>query len=95
MANPELLTVSQAADALNASGQSIRNWIRAERLRGIRIGNRFLIPRDEVERMRGDLAAPAGESTWDYSPDAPANALVRPTASREPAGGRSEGLLGG
>lgn len=35
----ELLTVSQVAEALSASSQTIRNWIRADQLRGVRIGN--------------------------------------------------------
>jgi excisionase family DNA binding protein len=50
----ELLTVSQAAEDLRASTQTIRNWIRSERLAAVRIGNRFLIPRAEVERLLGD-----------------------------------------
>jgi excisionase family DNA binding protein len=66
MADNELLTVSQAAEALNASTQTIRNWIRAERLHGVRIGNRFLVPRAEVDQMRGGLSAPHGESPWDF-----------------------------
>jgi excisionase family DNA binding protein len=51
----ELLTVSQAAEDLRASTQTIRNWIRSERLAAVRIGNRFLIPRAEVERTRVEL----------------------------------------
>jgi excisionase family DNA binding protein len=43
MNDEELLTTSQAAGALSASSQTIRNWIRAEQLRAIRIGRRFLI----------------------------------------------------
>jgi excisionase family DNA binding protein len=62
LADAELLTVSQAADALNASTQTIRNWIRSDRLKGVRIGNRFLVPRTEVERLRGDVGSPVGES---------------------------------
>src|SRR5205807_3556156 len=67
----ELLTVSQVAEALSASSQTIRNWIRAEQLRGVRIGNRFLIPRAEVERLRGDVAVSRGESLWAFDPDEP------------------------
>ena len=77
MAEPELLTVSQAAEALKASTQTIRNWIRAERLHGVRIGNRFLIPRAEVDRMRGGLSAPGGESPWDFDDDEAAAPLPR------------------
>lgn len=77
MADSELLTVSQAADALSASTQTIRNWIRAGRLRGVRIGNRFLIPRAEVDRMRGQSSASHGESPWEFDPDEPAEPLPR------------------
>ena len=68
----ELLTVSQVAEAVGASSQTIRNWIRAEQLLGVRIGNRFLIPRAEVERLRGDVAVSRGESPWAFNPDEPA-----------------------
>jgi excisionase family DNA binding protein len=68
----DLLTVSEAAEALNASSQTIRNWIRAERLEGVRIGHRFLIPRESVERMRGDTSPAPGQGTWAFeSDDAP------------------------
>jgi excisionase family DNA binding protein len=68
----ELLTVSKVAEALSASSQTIRNWIRAEHLRGVRIGNRFLIRRAEVERLRGGVAVSRGESPWAFDPDEPA-----------------------
>jgi excisionase family DNA binding protein len=78
MNDQELLTASQAAEALSASSQTIRNWIRSDRLRAVRIGNRFLIPRSEVERMRGDRPMPAGESPWEFEPDETASPLRRP-----------------
>jgi excisionase family DNA binding protein len=80
MADTELLTVSQAADALNASTQTVRNWIRADRPHGVRIGNRFLIPRAEVDQMRGGLSAPRGESPWDFDDDEAAAPLPRARA---------------
>ncbi|HLJ04290.1 MAG TPA: hypothetical protein VKT31_12675 [Solirubrobacteraceae bacterium] len=36
MDDVELPTVSRVAEALSASSQTIRNWIRPEQLRGIR-----------------------------------------------------------
>jgi excisionase family DNA binding protein len=92
MAAAELLTVSQAAEALNASTQTIRNWIRADRLRGVRIGNRFLIPRDEVDRMRGHTLASHGESPWEFDPDEPAEPLPR-AGEHDFGGGSAEPLL--
>jgi excisionase family DNA binding protein len=82
MSDTELLTVSQAADALNASTQTIRNWIRAERLHGVRVGNRFLIPRAEVDQMRGGLSEPRGEGPWDFDDDEVAARLPRAGALR-------------
>ena len=74
----DLLTVSQAAEALNASGQSVRNWIRAERLRAVRIGARFLIPVAEVERMRAMVRdVVARESPWESAENAPVAPLPR------------------
>jgi len=81
----ELLTVSQAAEALSASSQSIRNWIRAGRLAGVRVGNRFLIPRPEVDRMLGDASAAAGESPWAFGSDQPLPPLPRAVDRRAAA----------
>jgi excisionase family DNA binding protein len=94
MGDAELLTVSQAADALSASSQTIRNWIRGDRLQGVRIGNRFLIPRAEVDRLRGDLSAMSGESPWDFSDDEPAEPLPR-AGVRRSEDDSAESLLGG
>ena len=94
MDDPELLTVSQAAEAFNATSQTIRNWIRSDRIRAVRIGNRFLIPREEVDRLRGDLSAPSGESLWEYSPDDPPEPLRRKSSESRPHADPAEGLLG-
>ncbi|MGZ6616908.1 MAG: helix-turn-helix domain-containing protein [Solirubrobacteraceae bacterium] len=91
---PELLTVSQAAEALSATSQTIRNWIRSGRLPAVRIGNRFLIPPEEVARLRGDLSPATGESPWDYSADEPAEPLPRKAAARQPSADPADGLLG-
>ncbi len=61
MDDSDVLTVSEVAEALSASSQTIRNWIRGDQLRAVRIGNRFLIPRAEVERLRGDVSVMRGE----------------------------------
>jgi excisionase family DNA binding protein len=93
MNDQELLTASQAAEALSASSQTIRNWIRSNRLQAVRIGNRFLIPRSEVERMRGEDLLPSGESPWDFQTDEPAPPL--PRAARAQPGFDRDGVLGG
>ena len=77
MDQAELLTVSQVADAVGASTQTIRNWIRAEQLQGVRIGNRFLVPQTELNRVRGNLIGSRLESPWEFDPDAPAEPLRR------------------
>jgi excisionase family DNA binding protein len=84
---------SQVAEALSASSQTIRNWIRAEHLRGVRIGNRFLIPRAEVERLRGDVAVSRGESPWAFDPDEPGAPLLR--VGERVTDDSAESLLGG
>jgi excisionase family DNA binding protein len=93
VSDQELLTASQAADALSASSQSIRNWIRSGRLRAVRIGNRFLIPRSEVDRMLGDGSSASGESPWEFADDSPAAPLPR-AAEQTSASDPAEGLLG-
>lgn len=94
VAEPEFLTVSQAAEACNATRQTIRNWIREDRLRARRIGNRFLIPREEVDRLRGDVSGRTGESPWAYEGDRPPEPLPRKVSDRVPVADPAEGLIG-
>jgi excisionase family DNA binding protein len=94
MDDSELLTVSQAAEAFSATSQTVRNWIRGDRLQAVRIGNRFLIPRAEIQRLRGDLSSQAGESPWDYSADKPTQPLPRQAAGSSAAADPADGLLG-
>jgi excisionase family DNA binding protein len=94
MDEPELLTVSQAAEACNATSQTIRNWIKSGRVHGVRIGNRFLIPREEIDRLRGEAPVRTGESPWDYKSDDPADPLPRKARDRSPDADPAEGLLG-
>ena len=92
MAGTELITVSQAAEALSASTQTIRNWIRSGRVRGVRVGNRFLVPEGEIGRMLGDVPAAIGEGPWEFDENEPGPSLPR----ARPAGtGSPEPLLGG
>jgi excisionase family DNA binding protein len=94
MNDQELLTASQAAEALSASSQTIRNWIRSDRLRAVRIGNRFLIPRSEIERLRGSSSLPQGENPWGFDPDEPPEPLPR-AGDRDLEGDSAESFLGG
>jgi excisionase family DNA binding protein len=94
MDDPELLTVSQAAEAFSATAQTVRNWIRGDRLRAVRIGNRFLIPREEIQRLRGDLSSQAGESPWDYSPDEATQRLRRTADAGSAAADPADGVWG-
>jgi excisionase family DNA binding protein len=94
MDDTELLTVSQVAEVLSASSQTIRNWIRADQLRGVRIGNRFLIPRGEMYRLRGDVSGARGESPWDFDLDESGARLPR-AGERVTANDSAESLLGG
>lgn len=94
MNETELLTVSQAAEAFSATSQTIRNWIRGDRVKAVRIGNRFLIPRSEVKRLRGEISTALGENTWEHEPGRPPDPLVRRAAERWSDGDPTDGLLG-
>jgi excisionase family DNA binding protein len=94
MDDPELLTVAQVAEVCNATNQTIRNWIKNGSLHGVRIGNRFLIAREEVDRFRGDVRARGGEGPWDYSSEEPPGPLPRKSEERRPDADPTEGLLG-
>jgi excisionase family DNA binding protein len=95
MTDQELLTASQAAEVLSATSQTIRNWIRSGRLRAVRIGNRFFIPRAEVDRLRRELPAVAlGEGVWESAEDAPVVPLPR-AGARDSDSDIGERLLGG
>jgi len=57
----KLLTAREAADALGISLDTLRRWDRAGRIRTRRdAANRRLVPRSEVDRLRG--GAPDGAS---------------------------------
>jgi excisionase family DNA binding protein len=94
MDQTELLTVSQAAEAFSATSQTIRNWIRGDRVKAVRIGNRFLIPRSEIARLRGEISAARGEGTWEHEPGRPPDPLVRRSPEPWPDGDPTDGLLG-
>ena len=94
MDETDLLTVSQAAEAFSATSQTIRNWIRSDRVRAVRIGNRFLIPRSEVERLRGEIGIPRGESNWEHEADQTPEPLIRRSPESRPAADPTDGLLG-
>lgn len=51
----EYLTTGQAAAALGVSRQTIKNWVQASHLRGVQMGGRTLIHRDEVQAQLNRL----------------------------------------
>lgn len=58
----EYLTTGQAAAALGVSRQTVKDWVQADRLRGVALGGRTLIHHDEVhrqlERLLGERPTP-------------------------------------
>lgn len=42
-------TVSEAADLIGVSGQTVKNWISRGMLKGYRLGGRIVIPRAELD----------------------------------------------
>ncbi|HTU85099.1 MAG TPA: helix-turn-helix domain-containing protein [Solirubrobacteraceae bacterium] len=94
MADDDLLTVTQAANALGTTSQTIRNWIQAKRLNAKRIGNRYRIPNSEIDRL-GASATRSGESPWEHAADQPFQPLLRKT-NRPAADNTPDGdMLGG
>ncbi|MGH2354891.1 MAG: helix-turn-helix domain-containing protein [Chloroflexota bacterium] len=45
----DLLTTTEAGNVFGVTGQTIKNWVRDERLAGYRIGGRIMLPRRAVE----------------------------------------------
>lgn len=51
MADAELLTVAQVADALQVTAQTIRNWIAQGVLPALRVGRAYRIRREDVDEL--------------------------------------------
>jgi excisionase family DNA binding protein len=45
-------TVSEAAELIGVSGQTVKNWISRDMLKGYRLGGRIVIPRSELDDYR-------------------------------------------
>jgi excisionase family DNA binding protein len=58
--NDQLLTVSQVADQLQVTAQTIRNWIEGGVLPAARIGRGFRIRREEVDELLARASAQSG-----------------------------------
>ena len=50
---PKLLRVSRAAHQLGLHPFTVRKWIKAGKIRAIRVGNEARVPRSEIERLAG------------------------------------------
>ncbi len=60
--NKQLVNISQAAEALSVSRDSVRRLIERGQLKSVRILRRVMIPVTEVERLcRADSSAPGGQ----------------------------------
>lgn len=62
-----LIGVRQAADAVGLSHWTIRQYIRAGKIRAVRIGKRILVEPEELERL---VNAGRGERPWKEYVDA-------------------------
>jgi excisionase family DNA binding protein len=51
----EFLTSGRAARALGVSPQTIKNWVAAGNLRGVRLGGRLLVPRAAIQAYLDQL----------------------------------------
>jgi len=58
-----LLTVTQAAEALNLKPSTVRAWLLARRLARVRVGRRAVrIPASEIDRIVAEGTIPAREA---------------------------------
>jgi excisionase family DNA binding protein len=51
----DVISVSQAAERLHVSPQSVRNWLRSGRLSGKRVGSQWWVRESEVREMERKL----------------------------------------
>lgn len=64
----EYLTTSQAAATLGVTRQTIKNWVQAGRLRGVELGGRTLLHRDEVQAQLDRLLSARPRATQASAP---------------------------
>ena len=96
MNDPDLLTVSQVAEACNATNQTIRNWIKNGSLRSQESGIGSSSHAKSSTESAQTCRAQVGEGPWDYSSDEPPGPLprkVRGTAPRRGPDRRSAGSV--
>lgn len=53
-------TVSEVADFIGVSGQTVKNWISRGLMKGYRLGGRIVVPRDELDDYRSMAEASKG-----------------------------------
>lgn len=53
-------TVSEAAELIGVSGQTVKNWISRGLMKGYRLGGRIVVPRDELDDYRAMAEASKG-----------------------------------
>lgn len=56
---PDMLTSAEAAQLLRCSTQTVRNLVNRGELTGARVGGRYLIHAESVQRMLGKVAEAA------------------------------------
>lgn len=63
---PEFVSVSHVANRLAVSTQAVRGWIKDGSIRGIRVGGLWRVPRQDLERLLGQLDDHAENlGAWD------------------------------
>lgn len=50
-------TVSQVARAMQVSEETVREWLRAKRLGGVKVGRTWRIPEAEIQRLKTGATA--------------------------------------
>lgn len=68
---PELMTVPEVAALLRVNEDTVRRYVRAKELHGVRVGKGYRIPRASVEQFieRGGIAAGKEDGDRDGAED--------------------------
>lgn len=86
----DILTVKEVAELFGVHPETVRNWLRSGRLEGRRVGWKWFIVREDVDRL-----LKGGDSVADSSGDRPASAGSSSHAAAEDSQTRYAGSSSG
>jgi len=51
----DLMTVNEVAELLKVQEETIRNWLRSGKLKGVKLGNRWRVTTNDLEKFLKEL----------------------------------------